>query len=327
MPDPRPTTTPQSDPAQPEASANPGRPGDVARSATPGRPPAFGAGLVSRPRLLRRLADSIAAPLVLVAAPAGYGKTTLLSDWARRDGRAFAWIDVDDSLNDPSRLVAAMTVALDACSGPRSAAAVTRLPARASTLDLRRLDRCLAGRPPFVLVLDGAQDLRSAATLDVVRALAAGVPDGSQIVLATRTEPSIPVGRMRAHRTLTEIRADELGMTAAEAGALLALAGVVLSARDLEILVARTEGWPACLYLAALALRDALDLPGAVAAFRADDALLATYLRDEVLGPLPARSLDFLRRSSVVERLSGGLCDALLERGGSAILLDELAGA
>ena len=315
MPDPRPTTQPQSDPA------------DVAASATPGRPAAFGAGLVSRPRLLRRLDDGAGATVVLLAAPAGHGKTTLLADWARQDGRPFAWVDVDDSLDDPSRLVAAVTGALDACSGRRSAAAVTRLPARASTLDLRRLDRCLEGRPPFVLVLDDAHRLRREATLEVVRALAAGVAAGSQVALATRTALPLPVGRLRAHRILTELRADELAMTPAEAGALLAMAGVVLGREDVETLVARTEGWPACLYLAAVALRGTFDLPGAVAGFGGDDALVAAYLRDEVLARLPSRSLDFLRRASVVERLSGDLCDALLDRSGSAVLLDELAGA
>lgn len=338
MPDPRPTPQSQSHPADGEASATSGRAAEVEPSATPlrtpdvspasaGLAPAFGAGLVSRPRLLRRLGDGTGATVVLVAAPAGHGKTTLLADWARRDGRPFAWIDVDDSLDDPSRLVAAVTVALDACSGRRSAAAVTRLPTRASTLDLRRLDRCLESRPPFVLVLDDAHRLRREATLEVVRALAAGVPAGSQVALATRTALPLPVGRMRAHRMLIELRADELAMTPAEAGELLAMAGAALGPRDVETLVARTDGWPACLYLAAVALREAPDVPGAVAGFAGDDALVAAYMRDEVLGRLPPRSLAFLRRASVVERLSGDVCDALLERCGSAVVLDELAGS
>jgi LuxR family transcriptional regulator, maltose regulon positive regulatory protein len=231
---------------------------------------------VWRDRLVRRLSQSADVPVVLLRAPAGYGKTTLLAQWSARDRRPFVW--PRDGAGDPF------------------------------------------GDGPAVAVLDGPD-------LDVARARAwaEAIPPGSQLVISTRGEPALPLGSLRAGGRLLELGMAELAMTRREAAALLELAGVGLEPDGLAALLRRTEGWPAGLSLAALSLRGEDD-PGARArAFGGDDRLVADYIRDELLAPLPARELDFLMRSSILPRLEAGACDAILGQTGSGTLLRELA--
>src|SRR3954452_18527763 len=235
--------------------------------------------LVRRPRLVDRLLESPTTPLVLVVAAAGFGKTTLLSEWEERDPRPFVWIGVDDALSEVE-------------------------PAHA------------------VVVLD---DLPVLDDPETVTSLLERMPAGSQVALASRTEPALPIGRLRAHRKLLEIRSPELAMTRSEAAALLSMAGVDLRSDQVETLMRRTEGWPAGLYLAALAIRDQTDADAALARFTGDDRLVADYLHDELLSQLPSDQLDFLRRTSVLDRLSGPLCDAVLERDDSGAALAALS--
>ena len=252
--------------------------------------------LVRRPRLVDRLLESPTTPLVLVVAAAGFGKTTLLSEWDEGDARPFAWIRLDDADNDARRLVAALSHALSEIE-----------PAHA------------------VLVLDDFHVLHDPEALVAIAALLDRLPPGSQLALASRTEPALPTGRLRAHRKLLEIRSPELGMTQSEAAALLSMAGVELDCDQVETLLRRTEGWPAGLYLAALAIRDQPDTDRALARFTGDDRLVADYLHDELLSQLPRDQLEFLQRTSMLDRLTGPLCDAVLERDGSGVALAALA--
>jgi LuxR family transcriptional regulator, maltose regulon positive regulatory protein len=252
--------------------------------------------LVRRPRLVNRLLESPATPLVLVVAAAGFGKTTLLSEWEERDGRPFAWIGLDDADNNAGRLATAIGHALSEIH-----------PAHA------------------VLVLDDFHVLHDPEALRGITALLDRLPAGSQLALSSRTEPALPTGRLRAHRKLLEIRSPELGMTHSEADALLSMAGVDLGSDQVETLVRRTEGWPAGLYLAALAIRDQPDADRALARFTGDDRLVADYFHDELLSQLPRDQLEFLLRTSVLDRLSGPLCDAVLERNDSGVALAALA--
>jgi LuxR family maltose regulon positive regulatory protein len=151
------------------------------------------------------------------------------------------------------------------------------------------------------------------------------MPAGSQLALASRVEPPLRLGRLRASRRLTELRREDLTMTRGECGSLLAALGLDLSPRQLDSVVARTEGWPAALYLAGLAFADAPDLSRAIARFAGDDRVVIDYMREEFLLPVSRRRLAFLRRASVLDRLCGALCNAALERVDSAALLRELS--
>ena len=261
---------------------------------------AFGPGLVARDRLVRRLMDARDVPLALLAAPAGYGKTTTLLEWAQRDERPFAWIALDRGADDPGQLLAAVASA----TGP-----------------LTRRGRA------FVLVLDDLHFLRSPAAIDALRAIVARPPAGAQVVLASRSEPPFPLGRLRAHREVLELAPRDFVMTRGEAGALLKLAGIELSATEVDALMQRTEGWPAGLYLAAVSLREQPDTAAAVVRFGGDDRIVSDYIADSLLSDLSTTQVTFLRRTSVLDRLSGPLCDALLRESGSAGMLRDLARA
>lgn len=290
------------------------------------RRPPLGPGLVARERLVARLADAGDVPLALVVAPAGYGKTTVLAEWAEQDGRPFAWIALDRGDDDAASLVASVALALDEIEpvGGDVFAAPPSAGSGLSDLMLRRLGRSVAARRrPFVLVLDDVHHLAAPASIAVIEAIIDHLPPGSQLALASRTEPSLPVGRLRVHRRVVELRPRDLAMTGAEAA--LLLNGLGLRAAHVDLLVRRTEGWPAGLELARLSLQDQPDRARALARFAGDDRLVADYVRDELLAGLPRERLRFLMRTSVLDDLSGPLCDAVLARQGSGGTLRELA--
>ena len=174
-------------------------------------------------------------------------------------------------------------------------------------------------------MLDDLHVLHGAEALPFVQAIADGMPPGSQLALASRHEPELAVGSLRAHRKVVEVRTGELAMARTEAADLLEAAGLRLCAADLTTLLRRTEGWPAGLYLAALSLRDERDVRAAVSRFGGADRLVADYLRDEFLTPLGPEKTAFLMRTSVLDTLSAALCDAVLETSGSGRTLAELA--
>ncbi len=286
-----------------------------------------GSTLVQRPRLLARLEES-ALPLVLVTAPSGYGKSVLIGQWSERDPRPFPTLILGDEHNDPALLIGTIVAALDpiepvapevgvALANPRPNIEKAVLPRLADSLERRQV--------PFVLVLDDFERIRSVPALDVVKALVAHLPQGSQVVLASRTEPELAIGRLRVRGGIDELGAAELVMRKAECQELLEGLGLRLEPRHLDTLAERTEGWPAALHLAGLALRDAPDLDEAIARFAGDDRFVVDYIREEFLESAGRRQLDFLRRASVLDRLSGDLCDSVLDRRGSATQLRELS--
>ena len=264
------------------------------RAAGP-RPPTRPRGSVPRSRLVRRLREAREAPFVLLVAPAGYGKTTLLSEWAACDGRRFAWIDLGAGDHDPDRLVASV---------------------KRTVHDTE---------PPTVLVVDNAHLVSTPETFDALDDVARSMPSGSQLALASRCEPGLPVGSLRAHRRVFELRTGDLAMTRSEASALLTAAGIRLASDGLDRLMDRTEGWPAGLYLAALSLRAQPSVDAALSRFAGDDQVVADYLRDELMARLEPDHVDFLLRTSILDTLSGPLCDAVLGEGGSGRILATLA--
>jgi LuxR family transcriptional regulator, maltose regulon positive regulatory protein len=255
--------------------------------------------VVRRPALVQRLADPMAPPLAVLVAPAGYGKTTLLRDWARRDERPFAWVTVDERDNDGERLRDSVGSAVDAAVGDDADAA-------------------------FVLVVDDAHALVRGSGVDALAEIANELPAPATLAVASRRELALPVARMRAQQLVTEIGPRDLAMTRTEAARLLADAGHLLDADTLDALLRRTEGWPVALALAALYLGDRGSRPN-LTRFGGADRLVADYVRDEVLRDLPDDKRTFVVRTSTVDTLTGPLCDALLDRRDSASVLDALA--
>lgn len=275
---------------------------------------------VSRVGLVNRLRTTTATPIVLVAAPAGYGKTTLLAQWAARDERSAAWVTIDERDNDPLILVRHIAVALGGAR-PVPPALLEALGTPGASVWARALPRLVAAvevdPSPFVLILDCADRLHARDALDAVNTLAEHIPEGSILALAGRTAPALPIGRMRASGRVLEIEADALALSRREATLLLRGAGVDLDDDEVRYLVEQTEGWPAGLVLAARCmqrtsqpLEEPLELTG-------EDRYVAEYVRAEHLADLAPETLTFLRRSAVLSRMSGPLCDAVLETSGS----------
>ena len=257
------------------------------------RPPAFGRGDVPRTALLKRLAGCD-APLVTVTAGAGYGKTTLLAQWAERDPRPAAWLTTGDDDADPREMRASVAAAL-------------------SDIGHRR-----GSDEPLLLVVDEADRL-SRESLALLAAVTAELPAGSTVAVAGRSDPALPVARMRAAERLVEIGPADLAMSAREARLVVSAAAAGLTAAETAGVVRAAEGWPAGLYLGALA---ALEHPTEPAA---TDRFVVDYLRAEVVSQLrPAADRSFLMRTAVLEELSAPLCDAVLQRSDSGRRLERL---
>jgi LuxR family maltose regulon positive regulatory protein len=273
-------------------------------------------------------------------APAGYGKSRLLAEWAARDERPFAWVDLGMLGDDPAELLGAIAGELRrvdpaATEGdsPRAGARPSRTPGGpeppappvAGVLDVLGLaERIGRAGKGAVVVLDGFEVVRAKACHDAVRALARGLPVAVKLVVASRRDVRAGLGRLRAEHRLFDLGPTDLAMTTYEASKLLAALGVRLNEEAVEILVDRTEGWPAGIHLAGLVLRDG-GTYGEGLRVSGEDRVIADYVREEVLSPLGEARVATLRRTSVLEQLSGVLCDAVLETSGSGRALRDLA--
>src|SRR6266566_3845828 len=278
--------------------------------------------------LIERLALDDSRPIVSVVAPAGYGKTTLLSHWAENSSQAFAWVSVDEDDNDPKVLLGSVARALDAVQ-PIGSQVFEALASPVSSVPgsvVPRLGAALWSMTvPVVLVLDDVHLLHNLECRDALSVLADHVPPGSRLVLAGRGEPPLRIARLRAEGRVLEIGPGDLALSRPEADALLRSAGVALGEEDMAALHQRTEGWPAGLYLAALYLREGGPLGTAAGSFGGDDRMVSEYMRAEFLKRISQRDRVFLTRTAVLERMSGPLCDAVLELPGSAAILAGLA--
>jgi LuxR family maltose regulon positive regulatory protein len=288
--------------------------------------PALRPGTVSRTALVNRLRVTTSVAVTTVVAPAGYGKTTLLAQWAARDGRSFAWVTIDERDNDPIVLLRHIAAALevDEPLEARVVAALERPGASIWTRALPRLARELAERSPIVLVLDDFNLLRSRPSLEAIAALVDDEGERSLLVVSGRTPSRLPLAQLRASGRLLELGTADLAMTSREAELLLRESGVGLSAERAAELVEQCEGWPAALYLAALSIRDREASGAEPAPLSGDDRYLADYFRSEYLAHLRPGPLRFLRRTSVLGRMCGPLCDAMLEDEGSAEELEKI---
>jgi LuxR family maltose regulon positive regulatory protein len=263
---------------------------------------------------------------VSVTAPAGYGKTTLLAQWAARDDRPFAWVSLERRDNDPVALLTYVAAALDGIHPVDPG--VFRAAASASdtmwSTSVPRLGAALESMPePIVLVLDDVHVLTERDCVDVLEPLAKNLSCGSQLVLSGRAENGLPLPQLRAAAKLHEIRHAELALSDSEAQTLLASAGAKVSKAEAHELNERAEGWAAGLYLAALSVQECGDAR-AIESFHGDDRFVADYFRTEHLSRLKRSDREFLVRTSVLDRMCGPLCDELLGRNNSARRLHVL---
>ncbi|MGO8893495.1 MAG: LuxR C-terminal-related transcriptional regulator [Streptosporangiaceae bacterium] len=288
-------------------------------------------GFVPRPRLAGALDEGLARRLILVCAPAGSGKTTLLADWAPSGSRPVAWLSLDAADNDPVRLWRHVVAALDRARpgigervgpllGPPAPPSFEGLvTALINELAAQR------GDGEVLLVLDDYHLIDAQPVHVSLGFLLEHLPPGLHLVLASRSDPPLPLARLRAGGQLAELRAADLRFTAAEAAALLReSAGADLPAAAVAALAARTEGWVAGLQLAALSLRGRADPAGFVAAFSGSHRYVLDYLAEEVLDRQQEELRTFLLETSLLERLSGGLCDAVTGRTDSQAMLEQV---
>ncbi len=288
-------------------------------------------GYVPRPRLVQALSQGLARGRVLICAPAGFGKTSLLADWAGGGGRPVAWLGLDAGDNDPARFWRYVVAALDRAQpgiaerlGPLLGPPAPRSFEGLVTALINEL-AAQPGRDEVLLVLDDYHLVDAGPVHESVAFLLENLPPGLLLVVSGRTDPPLPLARLRARGQLAELRAAELRFTTEEAAALLgAAAGPVLPDAAVVALTSRTEGWAAGLQLAALSLRGRTDPAGFVAAFSGSHRFVLDYLADEVLDGQPGPVRAFLLETSVLERLSGELCDAVTGRSGSQAMLQHI---
>ncbi len=285
-------------------------------------------GTVCRSPLVERLARGNPRPIVSVVAPAGYGKTTLLSQWAERNDQSFAWVSVDEGDNNPKVLLTHVAEALDAVE-PIDERVFDALASPVSSVPGSVLPRLgsafLSMTSPMVLVLDDVHVLDDRECRAALSVLADHVPAGSRLALAGRAGPPLRIARLRAEGKILEIGPEDLSLTPDEASSLFRHADVALSEDDVAELHQRTEGWPAGLYLAALSLREGGPLASAAVSSGGDDRLVSEYMESEFLARISHRQRVFLTRTAVLERMSGPLCEAVLELPGSRATLADLA--
>jgi LuxR family maltose regulon positive regulatory protein len=285
---------------------------------------------VDRGRLYDRLDHAVACPLVLVAAPAGFGKTTLIAQWlvTRRLPRATAWVSLDAGDNDPVRLWTHVATAVERAGCRLEFGAATFVARNSGHITaglLPKLLNAMAAMPDdLVILLDDFHLVREPTCHDQVEFLIAHLPPQAHVVIASRSDPGLRLGRLRASGQLGEVRAVDLAFNADEATALLALQGVQLSDDSLAQLMDRTEGWPAGLYLAALSLAGRADPDEFVREFSGNTRFIGDYLTEEVLGRHTDRLRGFIITMSILDRLSAPLCDFVAETTASAAILREL---
>jgi LuxR family transcriptional regulator, maltose regulon positive regulatory protein len=280
-------------------------------------PPAR-ANLVARPRLTERLTAGLHRKLTLISAPAGFGKTTLVSEWVAGCGHPAAWLSLDEEDSDPVRFLTYLVAAVQTIAPTLGAGVMGALqspqPPSIKSILATLLNEITALPDTFVLVLDDYHVIDAKPIDDALAFLVAHLPPGMHLVIATRADPSLALARLRARSQLTELRAADLRFSPAEAAAFLnAAMGLSLSPEDIAALEDRTEGWIAGLQLAALSIQGQHDATRFIQSFTGSHHFVLDYLVEEVLEQQPARVQTFLLRTSILDRLCSPLCDAVLQ--------------
>ncbi len=282
--------------------------------------------MLRRARLLEMLGDE--ASFTILNAAVGYGKTTLVRSWCVERPEAVIWVTLDSADGDPVRLWTHLATAVERLGEGFGRRALSCLGVRGASVE-SAVDEVMNGLVAYgrrvTIVLDDMHAVRSDASVGSIAQAIERLPTNARLVASTRSDPAIGLGRLRARRGLTEVRARELAFTVDETRELVVREGIGLSSESVELLVERTEGWPAGVYLAALWLRDLRDPNGGVREFAGSALQVGEYLADEVLTSLAPEIKDFLVRTSVLGRFTPELCDAVLGREDSVAVLADLA--
>jgi LuxR family maltose regulon positive regulatory protein len=284
---------------------------------------------LARSRLIQQLNQGMARELVLVCTPAGFGKTTLVADWAASASWPVAWLSLDPEDNDPARFWRYVVAALDrVCEGlaehvlPRLSAPAVLSSEGVITVLVNQLE---AAPEELALILDDYHMIDSESIHDAMAFLLDHLPPQLHIVISSRTDPPLPLARLRARGQLAELRATNLRFTPEEASALLRQVwGLDLAAEPIAVLEARTEGWAVGLQLAALSLRERPDPDALLGGLVGTHRYVLDYLSEEVLERQPDRLRRFLLQTSILERLCGPLCDAVTGGTDGQDMLEDL---
>ncbi len=287
--------------------------------------------LVLRPRLTAALSKSLTTGLTLVSAPAGYGKTTLVSSWLRENDISSTWLSLDEGDNDPIRFLQYFIHALQKIVPEIQVDLLGVLqgtqPAPFEALINIIINEIVEHVTPFIFVLDDFHVIHSESVLKILANLLEHLPPQMHLAILARIDPPLPLARMRARNKLTDVRADQLRFSRDEIAAFLNdVMGLALSADDLSAMETRTEGWIASLQLAALSMRSSKDIHGFVSAFTGSHHYVMDYLVEEVLGLQPKKVGDFLMQTSILDYMCGPLCESVIDAdpeqpvGGQAML-------
>ena len=282
--------------------------------------------VVARPRLSAVQKAAERSRVVLVSAPAGYGKSTLVAQWSDLDPRATGWVQFGPGDNDPVVLLAHVVAALER-TGPVCDELLEELSGRTPRIDevaIPLLAADLGERDPFVLVLDDVHVITAKKSRAILACLADEVRSGSQLVLVTRGDPGVPLGRLRASGDLVEIGTALLALDPTETRDVAASTGLELSQAAAGALWERTEGWAAAVALATLALRGRADGAVRAAGLSGSQQQIADYLLEEVLERQPDHLKRFLLGTSILDHMTAPLCDAVLGTTDAAGLLEDL---
>jgi len=285
--------------------------------------------LVPRPQLFQKLEACLEHPLTLLAAPAGFGKTVLLSAWARQQQRSVAWVSLDSSDTDPVQFWTYVFAALDALHPGIGATPLSLLqssqPPPIETVLAALINALGVLQQHIALILDDYHIIEELSIHRAMTFLLEHLPPQFHLVLASRVDPPLPLSRLRARHQLVELRADDLRFTFAEAAAFLnEIMGFQLAEHDIAALETRTEGWIAGLQLAALSMQGRKDIAGFISAFAGSHRYIVDYLTEEVLHQQSEQVRTFLLQTSLLERMTGSLCDVVTGQSGSQTMLEQL---
>ncbi|MDH4136696.1 MAG: LuxR family transcriptional regulator, partial [Anaerolineae bacterium] len=285
--------------------------------------------LVLRPHLIERLNAGLHRKLSLVSAPAGFGKTTLLSEWVAGCGRPVAWVSLDEDDNDPVRFLAYFVAALQTIEANAGESALNAFqaaqPPPMESLLTTLVNEIAAIPDPFALVLDDYHLISAQPIHDALTFLLDHFPPQMHLVIVTRADPPLPIARLRGRGQLTELRQADLRFTLDEAAEFLKqIMGLELPTDDVTALASRTEGWVTGLQMAALSIQSHEDVSRFIAEFTGSQHYILDYLIEEVLQRQPESVQSFLLQTSILNRMSGPLCDAVTGTGNSHAMLEHL---
>jgi LuxR family maltose regulon positive regulatory protein len=293
--------------------------------------------LVPRPRLIERLNEGLHHKLTLISAPAGFGKTTLLSEWAAGCDRPVAWLSLDEGDNDLARYMTYFVTALQTIEPPLSETEGTNIgegvlsafqapqPPPIESVLTGLLNEIAAVQTQFAFVLDDYHAIKAEAIHDALTFLLDHPPGNMHLVIASRADPPLPIARLRGHGQVTELRQTDLRFTLDEVAEFLnQVMGLGLSADDVATLASRTEGWVAGLQMAAVSMQGQEDVAGFIQAFTGSDRYILDYLVEEVLQRQSENVQTFLLQTAILDRLTGPLCDAVTGQNDGQATLERL---